>query len=202
GPCSTSRVTGWARSTPLVAWSSAGGSTSFPGFSARIRTVRVEICCPRGPPPPKRMLLWTPRLVPMVSTVGVSGSWRDEPAGASTARTVRTNTSSVPTSERSTSWLTVGASAARAAAARPRTTAATRWLPVLLIGLPLPLLLLEPPELEIPFVLPHRIEEALRLVPVEPTHLPNPAISQELRLRSPGVLLLRAHTRIHTPILV
>ena len=82
------------------------------------------------------------------------------------ARTVSTKMSSVPTSLRSTSWVTTGASAASAAVASPRRAVASRGLPVLLIGLLLPLLLLEPPELEIPFVLPHGIEQPLGVAPV------------------------------------
>src|SRR5262249_59926619 len=40
------------------------------------------------------------------------------------------------------------------------------------------------------------------LVPVEPTGLSNPAISQELPIRWPGILLLRARSCVRAPILV
>src|SRR5262249_48607074 len=75
-------------------------------------------------------------------------------------------------------------------------------LPVLLIGLPLPLLLLEPPELEIPFVLSHGIEETLCLVPVEAPGPSHPTVPELLGFGRSPIRDVRPFPRIHPPILL
>jgi hypothetical protein len=80
--------------------------------------------------------------------------------------------------------------------ARPSRAVARKWLPVLLIGLLLPLLLLEPPELEISFVLPHGIEQTLGVPPVEASGSPHSAILEDLHRGRAGVRLVRPWTRV------